>query len=200
MRDLPASRRRALLSGMLGTAVVTPLSRLFPTPSAQGQTTEEAMVALSYPETRRSDVVEERFDHRIADPYHWLENDARRDREVAAWMAAQDRTTRAYLATLPARGAFCARLTTLFDHERLTAPQQRGGRYFFMRNAGLANQLLLIMRARCSLSGLATGPASSRRRRSAAAFLPGRRCTRGRSRVGGGDGGEPVRTPPGRPP
>jgi prolyl oligopeptidase len=104
------------------------------------------MPAISYPETRRSDVVEERFGHRIADPYRWLENDARSDSEVAAWMGAQDRTARAYLATLPAREAFRARLNTLYDHERLTAPQQRGGRTFFTRNAGLDNQAVLIMR------------------------------------------------------
>ncbi|WP_204251070.1 prolyl oligopeptidase family serine peptidase [Elioraea rosea] len=146
MRDLPASRRRALLAGMLGTALVTALSRLFPIRLAQGQATEAAMPAISYPETRRSDVVDERFGYRIADPYRWLENDARSDREVAAWMAAQDRTTRAYLATLPMRDAFHARLTTLFDHERLTAPLQRGGRYFFTRNGGLHNQAVLIMR------------------------------------------------------
>jgi prolyl oligopeptidase len=146
MRDLSASRRRALLSGMLGTALVTAASRLFPIRMAQGRATEAAMPAISLPETRRSDVVEEHFGQRIADPYRWLENDARSDREVAAWMAAQDRTTRAYLATLPAREAFHARLTTLFDHERLTAPQQRGGRYFFTRNVGLANQAVLVMR------------------------------------------------------
>jgi prolyl oligopeptidase len=142
-QDLPASRRRALLSGVLGTAA---LSRLLPTRMAQGRTTEAAMPAISYPQTRRSDVVEERFGHRIADPYRWLENDARSDSEVAAWMAAQDRTARAYLATLPAREAYRARLTTLYDHERLTVPQQRGGRIFFTRNAGLDNQAMLIMR------------------------------------------------------
>lgn len=146
MRDLLTSRRRVLLASMLGTAPLAALSRVFPTQMAQGRTTEAAMPAISYPETRRSDVVEERFGHRIADPYRWLENHARRDREVAAWMADQDRTARAYLATLPARGSFHARLTTLFDHARLTAPQQRGGRYFFTRNTGLANQAMLIMR------------------------------------------------------
>jgi prolyl oligopeptidase len=146
MRDLPASRRRVVLASMVGSATLTALSRLFPTQMAQGRTTEAAMPAISYPETRRSDVVEERFGYRIADPYRWLENDARNDSEVAAWMAAQDRTSRAYLATLPARDAFHARLTTLFDHERLTAPQQRGGRYFFTRNAGLDNQPMLIVR------------------------------------------------------
>ncbi|NKE45315.1 S9 family peptidase [Roseomonas frigidaquae] len=101
---------------------------------------------MTYPETRRTDVVEERFGHRIVDPYRWLENDARRDREVAAWIAAQDRATRAHLATLPGRDAFRARLAAMFDHERLTVPRKRGGRYFFTRNAGLDNQPALVMR------------------------------------------------------
>ncbi|MBY0334516.1 MAG: prolyl oligopeptidase family serine peptidase [Acetobacteraceae bacterium] len=104
------------------------------------------MPEVTYPETHRTDVVECHFGHRIMDPYRWLENDARGDREVAAWMAAQDRTTRAYLATLQARDAFRARLTALFDHARLTAPQKRGGRYFFTRNAGLDNQAVLLVR------------------------------------------------------
>lgn len=101
---------------------------------------------MTYPETRRTDVVEERFGHRIVDPYRWLEGDARRDREVAAWIAAQDRATRAHLATLPGRDAFRARLAAMFDHERLTVPRKRGGRYFFTRNAGLDNQPALVMR------------------------------------------------------
>ncbi len=61
MRDLPASRRRALLSGALGTALVTAPSRLFPIRMAKGQTTEAAMPVIIYPQTRRSNVVEERF-------------------------------------------------------------------------------------------------------------------------------------------
>jgi hypothetical protein len=36
MRDLPSSRRRAVLSGVLGTALVTALSRRFPIRMAQG--------------------------------------------------------------------------------------------------------------------------------------------------------------------
>jgi prolyl oligopeptidase len=106
------------------------------------------MPAITYPDTRRTDVVEERFGHRIADPYRWLENDARSDREVATWMAAQDRTARAHLATLPARDAFRARLTGLFDHQRLTVPQKRAEHYFFTRNAGLDNHAVLVVRER----------------------------------------------------
>ena len=101
---------------------------------------------MTYPETRRTAVVEEHFGTAVADPYRWLEGDVGRDPEVAAWVAAQDRAARDYLAGLPLRDAFRRRLTRLFDHERLTAPEKRGERYFFLRNAGLENQAVLMVR------------------------------------------------------
>jgi hypothetical protein len=54
---------------LLGTALVSAPSRLSPISLARAQATEPAVPAISYPETRRSDVVEERFGDRIADPY-----------------------------------------------------------------------------------------------------------------------------------
>ncbi|WP_338662043.1 prolyl oligopeptidase family serine peptidase [Pararoseomonas sp. SCSIO 73927] len=101
---------------------------------------------MDYPETRRVDAVEERFGVRVADPYRWLESDARTDPEVAAWAAAQDRLARSYLAGLPGRDAFRERLAALVDHERLTPPEKRGNRYFFTRNPGLDNQDVLVLR------------------------------------------------------
>ncbi|BBK42584.1 prolyl endopeptidase [Allostella vacuolata] len=101
---------------------------------------------MTYPETRRTAVVEEHFGTAVADPYRWLEGDVGRDPEVAAWVADQDRAARSHLARLPLRDAFRRRLTRLFDHERLTAPQKRGERYFFLRNAGLENQAVLMVR------------------------------------------------------
>lgn len=101
---------------------------------------------MNYPETKRIDVIDEHFGTTIADPYRWLENDVRRDPEVAAWVDAQDGITRSYLAKLPGRGVFCERLTALFDHERLSAPHKKGERYFFTRNSGLDSQAALLMR------------------------------------------------------
>ncbi|MBX3536660.1 MAG: S9 family peptidase [Chelatococcus sp.] len=101
---------------------------------------------INYPETRRVDVVDKHFGQRIADPYRWLENDIRRDPEVAAWVEAQNRVSASYLAGLPGRDVFRARLTALFDHERLTTPEKRGERYFFTRNSGLDNQAILFVR------------------------------------------------------
>ncbi len=101
---------------------------------------------LTYPETKRVDVIDNHFGTTIADPYRWLENDVRRDPEVAAWIDAQNRITRSHLADLPGRDIFRARLTELFDFERLTAPDKKGNRYFFTRNSGLANQETLVVR------------------------------------------------------
>jgi prolyl oligopeptidase len=100
----------------------------------------------SYPQTRRGDLVESRFGERIADPYRWLENDVRKDREVADWVQRQSAVTRAYLDRLPGRAALAARIRALVDYERFGLPQKAGHRYFYMRNAGLQNQSVLYVR------------------------------------------------------
>ncbi|AWI87057.1 S9 family peptidase [Methylobacterium sp. DM1] len=101
---------------------------------------------MFHPETRRVDVIEQHFGRSVADPYRWLESDARSDPEVADWITAQNAATEAHLRTLPAREAFRARLRILFDHERVTIPLRKGGRYFYTRNAGLENQAVLRVR------------------------------------------------------
>lgn len=101
---------------------------------------------ITYPDTRRVDVNEERFGLTVRDPYRWLEDDARESAEVAAWVAAQDALTTRTLAALPGRDIFRTRLRVLFDHERGTAPHERGGRYFFIRHTGLQDQVVLICR------------------------------------------------------
>jgi len=103
---------------------------------------------IAYPPTRRDDVVEEMFGHPIADPWRWLEGDVRRDPRVAAWVAAQARLSDEYLAGLPGRDAIAARLTALWDYERVSLPRRRGGRYFHLRNAGLEAQPVLCVRER----------------------------------------------------
>lgn len=104
------------------------------------------MHAPVYPATRRVDVVDTMFGHRVADPYRWLEADARHDGEVAAWIAAQNAATQACLANLPGREVLRARLKALQDHEKFTVPRERGGRYFYTRNPGLENQAALLVR------------------------------------------------------
>jgi len=107
--------------------------------------------SISYPETRRVDQVDEQFGVKVADPYRWLENDVRGDGEVRAWVDAQNDVTNAYLATLPGRDIFAARLKQLLDYERFGVPVKKGGRYFYAHNAGLQNQAVLYVRE--SLNG-----------------------------------------------
>ena len=101
---------------------------------------------MIYPETKRGEVVDQMFGTAIADPYRWLENDPRRDPDVALWAKSQNAISAPYLAGLPGRDIFRQRLTALFDHERLTVPAKRGERYFFTRNSGLDNQSVLFVR------------------------------------------------------
>jgi len=109
---------------------------------AEGQT----LTAPDYPETRRDAVVETLFGQEIADPYRWLENDVRNDPEVAEWVERQNAVTDAYLAAVPARDWFKRRIAELTDFERFSTPVERGGRYFYTRNAGLQNQSPLYVR------------------------------------------------------
>jgi prolyl oligopeptidase len=102
--------------------------------------------SITYPPTKRVDVVEEHFGQTVSDPYRWLENDVRSDDDVAAWVKAQNKVTHAHLDQLPGRDIFKARLKDLFNYEKFTIPVKKGSRYFYLRNAGVQNQLVLYVR------------------------------------------------------
>lgn len=104
------------------------------------------MISVVYPEAPSVDIDEELFGQKVSDPFRWLEADARNDSDVADWIEAQSEVTTTFLASLPGRDVFRDRLTALFDHERFTAPQERGGRYFYTRHSGLQNQPTLVVR------------------------------------------------------
>jgi prolyl oligopeptidase len=91
-------------------------------------------------------LVEQQFGVAVADPYRWLENDVREDRQVARWVAEQNRVTDAFLETLPARAALKTRMTELYDYERFGTPLKKGRRYFYQKNDGLQNQSPLYVR------------------------------------------------------
>ncbi len=99
---------------------------------------------MIYPQTIRGDTVDEQFGVKVADPYRWLENDVRTDTAVAKWVADENAVTNAYLASLPGRDIFAARMKQLLDYERFGVPVKKGGRYFYMRNSGLQNQAVLV--------------------------------------------------------
>ncbi|WP_454796817.1 prolyl oligopeptidase family serine peptidase [Novosphingobium lindaniclasticum] len=129
------------LSGLLGAVFLSTASSLAVVPvSAQ------TMVPMTYPETRRDDLVETLFGERIADPYRWLENDVRHDPEVAAWVEKESTFTEAYLEGLPQRSWFKQRISSLMNFERFGLPIKAGKRYFYTRNTGLQNQSQLFVR------------------------------------------------------
>ncbi len=106
-----------------------------------------SLPSITYPQTRRNDLVEEKFGTRVADPYRWLENDVRSDPAVASWVAAENELTDAYLATVQGRDILKGRMRKLMDYERYSVPRKAGGRYFYTRNSGLQNQSPLYVRA-----------------------------------------------------
>ena len=57
---------------------------------------------MAAPRTRRDDTVETLHGQQVADPYRWLEDPD--SAETRAWVAAQNRHTRAHLDALPSRG------------------------------------------------------------------------------------------------
>jgi prolyl oligopeptidase len=108
---------------------------------------------MKYPDTRRGDQVDEYHGRAVADPYRWLEDDARTSPEVADWIAAENQVTRAFLDAIPERGPIRAKLAELWNYERYSAPWRMGGRYFYFKNDGLQNQSVLYWADRYDADG-----------------------------------------------
>jgi prolyl oligopeptidase len=96
-----------------------------------------------YPPTARGAVVDDYFGTKVADPYRWME--ALDSRDVADWVAAQNKVTFDYLDRLPLRETFRKRITELWNYPRVGVPVHEGDRYFFERNTGLQRQAVLFM-------------------------------------------------------
>jgi prolyl oligopeptidase len=99
---------------------------------------------MTYPETRRDDVVDDYFGTKVADPYRWMED--LNAPEVASWVEAENRTTFAYLNGLPEREVLRNRITELWNYPRVGIPFWEGGRWFYFRNSGLDRQSIVYTR------------------------------------------------------
>ena len=132
--------RLSTFAALLGTAVA-----LSSATSAKAPLDVSA-APLSYPVARDDGTVDTLFGEQVRDPYRWLENDVRSDPAVRGWVTAENKVTDAYLASLPGRDVFKARLKQLFDYDRFGTPQKHGGRYFYSFNDGLQNQSVLMVR------------------------------------------------------
>ncbi len=96
---------------------------------------------MPYPDTHRSEVVEDYHGTPVADPYRWLEEPD--SAETAAWVAAENEVTFDYLGQIPYRDKVRARLTQLWDYPKTGVPMKVGDWYFVFKNDGLQNQSVL---------------------------------------------------------
>ncbi|TLM78358.1 prolyl oligopeptidase family serine peptidase [Microbulbifer harenosus] len=97
--------------------------------------------ALTYPPTRKDDVIDTYFGTEIADPYRWLEDD--RSPETEAWVKTQNKVTFSYLDQIPYRDALKQRLEALWNYEKVGSPFKEGDYTYFYRNDGLQNQYVV---------------------------------------------------------
>src|SRR5437773_10529496 len=102
------------------------------------------------PAVSASDVADDYFGTRVADPYRWLEDESLP--ETQAFIKAQNARTRAFLDS-PRRQEIKERITELYDFPRQTAPTRKGKLAFFSINSGLQNQSVLHVTEKIGDSG-----------------------------------------------
>ena len=100
---------------------------------------------IQYPPTKRVDQVDVYHGVAVADPYRWLEANVRTSREVADWIAAENKLTAAYLDAIPQREMIRRRLSELWNFPQYSSPRKEGGRYYYFKNNGLQNQSVLYV-------------------------------------------------------
>lgn len=102
-----------------------------------------AQTSFDYPKPKKVEQVDDYFGTKVSDPYRWMENTD--SPEMQAWIAAENKLTDAYFATIPEREKLKARLTELWNYERYSAPGKIGNKYIYSKNDGLQNQSVLYI-------------------------------------------------------
>ena len=133
-------------SAAIAVADAPPAVETMPASASAAEAVPPTYPAITYPATRKGDVADTQFGVAVADPYRWLENDVRTDKDVAAWVESENAVTNSVLQTLPLRDTFKKRMTALYDYERYGLPRKRANLYFYTHNTGLQNQSVLFVR------------------------------------------------------
>lgn len=105
------------------------------------QAQKQAVFTGHYPDTKKSDQVDDYFGTKVADPYRWLENDM--SDETKGWVVDQNKVTNSYISQIPFRDAIKKRLTELWNYAKYSAPFKEGDYTYFYLNDGLQNQSVL---------------------------------------------------------
>jgi prolyl oligopeptidase len=88
-----------------------------------------ALSQVKLPKTPVREVTEDYFGTKVTDPYRWLENTS--DKEVIAWMKAQDDLTREALSKLPGRQQLLDRIKSLDNAGAVVSSLQVWGQHYF---------------------------------------------------------------------
>jgi prolyl oligopeptidase len=121
------------------------LAAAIATTARAGETPAPHGARIEYPKTRRVDHVDTYFGVKVPDAYRWLEADVRQSKEVADWVAAENKVTTRYLESIPEREGIRRRLTELWNFPQYAGAFKAGGRYYLMKNNGLQNQSVLYV-------------------------------------------------------
>ena len=98
---------------------------------------------LKYPQTRKTDQVDDYHGVKVADPYRWLEDD--KSAETAAWVEAENKVTFGYLEKIPFRPQVEKRVKQLYNYPKYGAPFRKGENFIFSKNDGLQNQSVIYI-------------------------------------------------------
>ena len=105
------------------------------------ENTSQPVPTVEYHKTKKVDTVDTYFGVDVPDPYRWLEDD--RSEETEAWVDAQNAVTNGFLDTIPFRDELKARLKSIWNYEKVTAPFKEGEYTYFRKNDGLQNQYVV---------------------------------------------------------
>ena len=136
MKKIQLTLASLILLALALSISISPLTRMVKASDGDGP-------KLTYPETKRVDVVDNYFGTKVPDPYRWLEDD--NSPEVTAWVEAENKVTFGYLDQIPYRAQLKDRLTKLLNYPKYSAPTRRGDWFFFNKNDGLQNQSVWYM-------------------------------------------------------
>jgi prolyl oligopeptidase len=99
-------------------------------------------IPVAYPTTLLdSTVFDTYFGRKVADPYRWLEQDT--TAKVVEWTNKQNELAEAYLSKIPFRNKLSKRMGELLNFEKLEAPYETNGKFYFFKNDGLQDQSVL---------------------------------------------------------
>lgn len=96
---------------------------------------------LNYPETKKTNTVDNYHGTQVADPYRWLEDD--KSEETKAWVQEQNKVTNALFSQIPYRAQWLERLEELNNYPKYSAPSRNNEYYYYSKNDGLQNQSVL---------------------------------------------------------